>query len=69
MNKIASIHQKILDSFIRRMKDDPTFYFAPRKINNKNRLTESYCTKQKSRSFLNGCNPCPRRELNPHDRC
>ena len=24
------------------MEDDPAFYFAPRKINNKNRLTEGY---------------------------
>jgi hypothetical protein len=42
MNTIATIHQKVLDYFIKLRKDDPTFYFAPRKINNKGRLDEGY---------------------------
>lgn len=42
MNKIASIHQKILDSFITIRKYDSTFYFAPRKINAKDRLNDGY---------------------------
>lgn len=42
MNAIASIHQKILDRFIQIRQREPLFYFAPRKINNKNRLDEGY---------------------------
>jgi hypothetical protein len=42
MNKIASIHQKILDNFIIRHEIDPTFCFATRKSNRKNRLDEGY---------------------------
>lgn len=42
MSTIATIHEKVLDYFIKLRKSNPTFYFVPRKINNKGRLDEGY---------------------------
>ena len=42
MNTITTIHQKVLDHFIKRRQADPTFSFVPRKINNKGRLDAGY---------------------------
>lgn len=42
MNTIATIHEKILDYFIKRRKNETAFYFVPRKINNKGRLDQGY---------------------------
>lgn len=42
MNNIATIHEKILDYFISIRKNNPDFFFVPRRINNKNRLNFGY---------------------------
>src|SRR5436305_2373479 len=42
MRKIATIHEKVLDHFLKLREKNPSFYFVPRKINNKRRLDEGY---------------------------
>jgi hypothetical protein len=42
MNNILRSSEKLLDEFIAIRKADPTFIFAPRKINNSNRLDQGY---------------------------
>src|SRR5437764_3846201 len=42
MNKIATIHEKVLDYFLSLRIRDSNFFFVPRKINNKGRLDEGY---------------------------
>jgi len=42
MNYILRSSEKLLDEFIAIRESDPTFVFAPRKINNSNRLDQGY---------------------------
>ncbi len=42
MNEILRINRKVLDYLVSLRKNDPSFLFVPRKINNKNRLNEGY---------------------------
>jgi len=42
MEKIVRTHEKILDHLLRLRKTDASFYFVPRKINNKERLDKGY---------------------------
>jgi hypothetical protein len=42
MPSIIKIHEKLLDYLVKLRKSSPGLYFAPRKINNQNRLNEGY---------------------------
>lgn len=42
MNRIATIHENVLDYFLKVRERIPQFYFVPRKINNKSRLDDGY---------------------------
>lgn len=42
MEKIVRYHEKMLDYLLKIQKDNPKFYFVPRKINNKGRLDKGY---------------------------
>jgi hypothetical protein len=42
MKNIVKIHEKVLDFLIKERENNPSLYFMPRKINNKNRLNKGY---------------------------